>query len=121
MCRAIDQWQRADIAVDPGDDVHCIEERAVTAEAAILDNQRNVVDAPARGQREPVRLLLVDDQQAGQSLDDLRRGRGIKMRMEPERGGGLVDGQRSQSVRFPTLCRIFGSRYSLNAVSRKLY
>src|SRR5579872_5398813 len=99
MPRTVDQCDIADIAVGDGGEIHPVEELTVALEATVLDDQWNIVDAPTRRQAKAVRLLIIDDDQAGEALDHLAGRRGIEMRMEPERGGGLVDRQGGSPLR----------------------
>jgi hypothetical protein len=58
---------------------------------AILDDERDVVDAPLRRQWEASDFIIIDDQQARQALDHFLRRRGVVMRMEPKCRGRLID------------------------------
>ncbi len=76
-------------------------ETAVAAETAVLDDERNVVDAVVRWQPERAAFIVLDQEQAGQSAHDLLAGLLDHVRVIPEQRRFLLD----LEVRLPHLRR----------------
>src|SRR4029450_13470544 len=66
-------------------------ELTVRPESLVLDDDRNVVNAVGPGQRERCLLLVVADEHPGQPSVHVHLAVAVRMRVIPQRRGGLVD------------------------------
>ncbi len=66
-------------------------EPALAVEVLVLDDQGDVVDAVALGQRQRARLGVVEQEHPGDAPVDVVLGAAVRVRVVPEGRGGLVD------------------------------
>ena len=81
------------LAEDPGraDEPLREVEPAVVVEVLVLEDHRDVIDAVRPRQAQALRLGVVDEDHPGDAPVDLLVAVGMRMRVVPERGRGLVD------------------------------
>jgi len=94
----------AQVGADRAVDRHAVAERAGRGERAaarvepalvvephVLEDERDVVDAVASRERGPGRRVVVEDDHAGEPAADVLGRPAVRVRVVPERRGGLLD------------------------------